>query len=52
MSKIIKVQDTKDDKEDKQHLKEMPVAPDFERQMALAEHVMHVDQEILRALAQ
>lgn len=28
-----------------------PYNPDFQRQMALAEQVMHDDQEILRALA-
>jgi hypothetical protein len=52
MSKIITAGDTKDDKEPKPPLTETPVAPDLERQMRLAEHVMHEDQEILRALAQ
>jgi hypothetical protein len=52
MSQIIKVGDTKDDKEATPHRTETPVAPDLERQMRLAEDVMHEDREILRALAQ
>lgn len=29
-----------------------PYDPDFERQMAIAEEIMHADREVLRALAQ